>query len=204
MRDTEIKLFCGGVHEPLENRACEEDIRRLYPAWGGSPADAEGGRLRLRRAVAADAAGIMGLYGRPDLGRYAGRCDLGAQRRLAAGGDGSYRVFVALRAYQVFVAEVEGTLAGMLAVAVSHNGATGRTGGRVEALVADAAFDAEVVSGSLLCCAVKYCRQQGCSSMVLAVNEADRGFMQFLHSTAMLDGQAGARTAAGSAAGSPR
>jgi hypothetical protein len=188
MHDTEIKLFRGGSYEPTENRACEEDVRRLFPAWGRGPADAEGGRLRLRAAAAADVAAILALYGRSDLGRFAPRFDLGARRRLAAGGGAGYVIHVALRAYQVFVAEVEGAVAGMLAVAVSHNRASGRTDGRVESLVADAAFDAEVISGSLLCYAIKYCRQQGCGNLVLAVNEGDRGFMQFLHSTAPLDG----------------
>lgn len=188
MRDTEIKLFGGGSHEPLENRACEEDVRRLFPAWGRDPADAEGGRLRLRAATAADVAGILALYGRSDLGRFAPHFDLGAGRRLAASGHDGYVIHVALRAYQVFVAEVEGTLAGMLALAVSHNRASGVTDGRVESLAADAAYDADVISGSLLCYAIKYCRQQRCGNLVLAVTEGDRGFMQFLHSTAPLDG----------------
>lgn len=187
MHDTEIKLFRGTAYEPQDSRACEEQIRALFPGWGREPADAEGGRLRLRAAAPADVAGIFGLYGRADLAPLAPRCDLGAGRRLAAAGGGGYRVYVAARAYLVFVAEIEGALAGMLAVAVNGNSASGRTDGRVESLVAAAAFDAEVISGSLLCYAARQCRLQGCGSLVLAVNPGDRGFMQFLHSVAALD-----------------
>jgi hypothetical protein len=187
MRDTEIKLFRGGSYEPRESPACEDEIRALYPSWGREPVAAEGGRLRLRAAGPEDLPGIFGLYGRPDLGRLAGRCDLAAHRRLAAAAGEGFRIHVAPLAYQVFVAEVDEALAGMLAVAVTRNEASGRTDGVAESLVAHPDFDPGVVCGSLLCYAVKFCRQQGCTKLVLAVGEGDRGFSQFLRSIALLD-----------------
>jgi len=187
MRDTEIKLFRGGSHEPHESPACEEEIRALYPAWGKEPVAAEGGRLRLRTAQPSDLPGIFSLYQRPDLGRFAGRCDLQARRRLAAAGGALFRVYVTPLAYQVFVAEVDEVLAGMLAVAVAHNHANGRTEAVAESLAVHADFDSDVVSGSLLCYAVKFCRQQGCATLVLSVNQGDRGLTQFLRSIEPLD-----------------
>jgi len=187
MRDTEIKLFRGGLHEPRESRACEEEIRALYPSWGREPVGAEGGRLRLRPGRPADLPGIFALYGRPDLARFAGRCDLGARRRLAVSAGAGFVVHVTPQAYQVFVAEVDEVLAGMLALAVTRNAANGRRDGTTESLVAHPEFDSDVICGSLLCHAVKYCRQQGCGNLVLAVNEGDRGFTQFLHSIEALD-----------------
>lgn len=187
MRDMEIKLYRGGSHEPRESPACEEEIRALYPSWGREPVAAEGGRLRLRAAQPADLPGIFSLYQRPDLGRFAGRCDLQARRRLAAAGGGSFQIYVTPLAYQVFVVEVDGILAGMLAVAVSRNQANGRTDGVAESLVAHPDFDSGVICGSLLCYAVKFCRLQGCANLVLSVNEGDRGFIQFLRSIEALD-----------------
>jgi hypothetical protein len=187
MRDTEIKLFRGGLHEPRESQACEEEIRALYPSWGREPVGAEGGRLRLRTARPPDLPGIFALYGRPDLARFAARCDLGARRRLAMSGGAGFTVYVTPLVYQVFVAEVDETLAGMLALAVTRNEASGRRDGTAESLVAHPDFDSGVICGSLLCYAVKFCRQQGCGDLVLAVDEGDRGFSQFLRSIEALD-----------------
>ncbi|HZR37563.1 MAG TPA: hypothetical protein VFA75_19485 [Nevskia sp.] len=182
MRDTEIKLVRGSVHEPRESQACEEQIRALYPSWGRQPVGAEGGRLRLRNARQEDLPGIVALYGRADLARFPGRGDIGARRRLAASAGAGFMLFVTPLAYQVFVAEVDEVLAGMLAVAVAHNHANGRTEAVAESLAVHADFDSDVVSGSLLCYAVKFCRQQGCATLVLSVNQGDRGLTQFLRS----------------------
>ena len=78
-------------------------------------------------------------------------------------------------------------LAGMLALAVTRNEASGRRDGTAESLVAHPDFDSGVICGSLLCYAVKFCRQQGCGDLVLAVDEGDRGFSQFLRSIEALD-----------------
>ncbi len=187
MRDTEIKLVRGSVHEPRESQACEEEIRALYPSWGRQPVGAEGGRLWLRDAGPADLLGIFILYGRPDLVRFAGRSDIGARRRLAVSAGTGFALFVTPLAYQVFVAEVDEVLAGMLAVTVTHNHANGRIDGVAESLAVHADFDADVISGSLLCYAVKFCRRQGCGNLMLAMNEGDRGFSRFLHSIEVLD-----------------
>ena len=97
------------------------------------------------------------------------------------------RVYVTPLVYQVFVAEVDETLAGMLALAVTRNEASGRRDGTAESLVAHPDFDSGVICGSLLCYAVKFCRQQGFGDLVLAVDEGDRGFSQFLRSIEALD-----------------
>ena len=119
--------------------------------------------VRVRKATAADIAGVLALYAQPDLddGKV---LPLGEAVSL-------FEKFARYPDYTLYVAEQDGEVVGTFALLIMDNlGHLGTPSGIVEDVVVAPARQGSGIGQQMMRFALEHCREKGCYKLVLSSN----------------------------------
>lgn len=119
--------------------------------------------LVVREAEAADLPGILALYGQPEI-------DDGDVLPLADA-EALFQRFRDYPDYRLFVAEIDGAVAGTFALLIMDNlGHRGAPSGVIEDVAVDPARQGSGIGRAMMAHALRECRKRGCYKVALSSN----------------------------------